>query len=77
VEEALIEMYLAGGRYAQAAAITKMLMGGGTAAATKSAQFPVLFPRNGERDRVRDENRRDLRRFLTGGWLHNSLLRLL
>jgi hypothetical protein len=32
------------------------------------AQFPVLFPRNVERDLVADENRRDLRRFLTGGW---------
>jgi hypothetical protein len=32
------------------------------------AQLPVLFPRNVERDLVADENRRDLGRFLTGGW---------
>jgi len=31
-------------------------------------QFPVLFPRNVERDLVADENRRDLGLFLTGGW---------
>src|SRR5260370_297418 len=30
------------------------------------AQFPVLFPRNVERDLVADENRRDLGLFLTG-----------
>jgi hypothetical protein len=29
-------------------------------------QFPVLFARNGERDRVDFENRRDLGEFLTG-----------
>jgi hypothetical protein len=31
-------------------------------------QFPVLFPRNLERELVADENRRDLGLFLTGGW---------
>jgi hypothetical protein len=36
--------------------------------AIDEAQFPVLFPRNVERDLVADENRRDLSRFLTGGW---------
>jgi hypothetical protein len=35
----------------------------------KQAPFPVLFPRNVERDLVADENRRDLRRFLPGGWV--------
>jgi len=30
------------------------------------SQFPVLFPRNGERDLLADENRRDLRWFLEG-----------
>jgi hypothetical protein len=32
------------------------------------AQFPVLFARNVEPHRVGFQNRRDLRRFLTGGW---------
>jgi hypothetical protein len=38
----------------------------------EQARFLVLFPRNVERDLVADENRRDLRRFHAGGWLHNS-----
>jgi hypothetical protein len=36
--------------------------------ASTKCNFLVLFPRNVERDLVADENRRDLRRFLTGGW---------
>src|SRR6478736_5188691 len=33
----------------------------------EQARFPILFPRNVERDLVADENRRDLGLFLTGG----------
>jgi hypothetical protein len=33
----------------------------------EQARFPLLFPRNVERDLVADENRRDLGEFLTGG----------
>jgi hypothetical protein len=38
----------------------------------EQARFPVLFPRNVERDLVADENRRDLRRFPAGGRLHSE-----
>jgi hypothetical protein len=38
----------------------------------EQARFPVLFPRNRGPYLLAGENRRDLRRFLTGGWLHNS-----
>ena len=39
------------------------------------AQFPVLFPRNVERDLVADENRRDPRWFLERGRCHNYALK--
>src|SRR6516225_11270087 len=38
----------------------------------EQVRFPVLFLQNMERDLLGDENRRDLRRFPAGGWLHNS-----
>ena len=37
----------------------------------EQARFPVLFPRNVERDPVAGENRRDLNRFSEGGMGHN------
>ena len=39
----------------------------------EQARFPVLFPRNRGPYLLAGENRRDLRRFLTGGWLLGAL----
>jgi len=39
----------------------------------RRSQFLVLFARNVERDLVADENRRDLRWSLAGGWLQHYL----